>query len=46
LHHVARHKSLLHTVILIQVKYVEFEDRPKKVVKTCGYVKIFLTEDC
>jgi len=42
MHHVARHKSLLHSLqLLYQVKYVEFEDRPKKFVENLWECKIF-----
>jgi len=31
--------------LLLQVKHVEFEDRPNFLSKTCSNVKFFLTED-
>jgi len=44
--HIARHKSLLHTVrLVLKIKYDEFEDRPIVLPKTSRNVKVFLTED-
>jgi len=31
--------------LVLKIKYIEFEDRPKIFIKTCGNAKVFLPEE-